>query len=80
MDLELTESIASIIIARESFLTNLFHCISVLSAFQLARGYAPSVLVIPSSIVTGYVLDAHIATVGARALQKALRSNDNNVE
>lgn len=57
---EKTDSSAADIVARVSFLTNMFHGNYILSAFQLARGYAPSILGIPSTVVTEDLLAAHI--------------------
>lgn len=77
---EKTTATPPTLIARASFLTNLFHGNSDLSAFQLARGYAPSILGIPSSVVSQDILDAHIQTTAVRAIQRAMRSNNNNVQ
>lgn len=58
----------------------MFHGNSNLSAFQLARGYAPSILGIPSSVVTIDILNAHVAVVATRALHRVMKSRDNNVQ
>lgn len=52
----------------------MFHGNDTLSSFQLARGYAPSNLGIPSTVVPQLLLDAHIEITAARALQTLLRS------
>lgn len=73
------EATASTLVARASFLMNMFHGNSILSAFQLARGYAPSILGITSSVVNAELLEAHIETVATRAIQKAMKYRNNNV-
>lgn len=60
-------------------MANLFHGNAVMSAFQLARGYAPSVAGVPSSKVPTEMLEAHIQVSATRAVQKALRSNRSKV-
>lgn len=49
-----------------------------MSSFQIARGYAPSVLGIPPSRVTQELLTAHREMSATRALQKLLNSHDNH--
>lgn len=68
------------LVSRASFMTNLFHGSSILSAFQMARGYTPSVLGIPSTVVSQDLLDAHIETTAIRAIQRTKRAKDNGVE
>lgn len=74
--LQLEQTIASpaTLVARASFFTNIFHGSAVLSSFQLARGYQPSILGIPSSLATSELLDVHTKLTASRALQKVLRS------
>lgn len=62
------------IVSRASILTNLFKRSSILSAFQLARGYLPSIAGFPSAIVPQKLLDAHIEPMAAIALHKALKA------
>lgn len=69
---------ASALVSRASFLSNLFVGSNTLSAFQLARGYTPSVLGLPPTIVTQDILDAHCEQVALRAIQKLLRSRNNH--
>lgn len=64
----------SLIISRTSFLANLFHGWKKLSAFQLAKGYSPSVLGVPRSIVTAELLEAHIQTEATRTIHKVMTS------
>lgn len=71
---------ASTLVVRGSCMTNLFHGNAVLSAFQMARGYALSILVITYSVVSQDILDYHIDTTEIRALQKVQRTNNNGVE
>lgn len=73
---EKTSASGATLIARASFMANLFHGSSTLSAFQLARGYSPSVIGIPSSVVPEYMLEAHIENVANRAVNTILRSRN----
>lgn len=68
------------LVARASFMTNIFHGNAKLSAFQMARGYAPSVLRVPTTDVSQSVLAAHTESVAVRAIKKALRANICEVE
>ena len=77
---ENTSASQSTLISRASFIANLFHSSAILSAFQLARGYTPSILGMPSCMVTPEVLEAHIESVAIRDIQKVVRSNIRNVE
>lgn len=74
LDKEQTTASAATIVASASFLTNMFHGSKILSAFQLARGFAPSILVIPNSMVTKEILDAHVESKSTRAIQKLMDS------
>lgn len=60
LEKEKTDAPASVLIDRASFMTNMFHGNSVLSSFQLARGYAPYLLGIPKTFLTAEILDAHV--------------------
>lgn len=66
------------IIARACFISNLFSGSKLLSSFQLARGYSPSILGVPSSIVPTVLLEAHKAQTATRALHKLLHSRSPN--
>lgn len=68
------------LVARASFLTNMFHGSAMLSAFQLAKGYSPSVLGMPSRDVSQELLDAHIEAVSIRAVQKVMRCKAPSVQ
>lgn len=45
----------------------------------MARGYAPSILGIPSSVINPELLEAHIEMVATRVIQKEIKSRNNNV-
>lgn len=64
-----------ILVKRASFITNLLHGNSILSSFQLARGYSPSVLCIPAKVVPSNLLIAYKQTSASRAVNKLLRSH-----
>lgn len=76
---ELTSASPATLLARASFMCNLFHGNSVMSAFQLARGYSPSIAGIPSYKVLPTLVDAQIRVNAARAVQRALRSKSSRV-
>lgn len=67
-------AVPQVLIARASFLTNLFRGSKVMSAFQLARGFTPSILGIPRAIVSGELLDAHVERESIRALERIMKS------
>lgn len=71
---ENTEASARTLVARASFMTNLFHGSSTLSAFELARGYSPSIVGIPSTVVPREMVEAHVENTANRAIHKILRS------
>lgn len=54
---------------RAAFFSNMFSGNMALSSFQLVRGYSPSVMGIPKTIVTEDILQAHKEQVAARTLQ-----------
>lgn len=62
------------ILARASFITNLIRGSKTMCAFQLARGYMPSVLGIPKRVVSDELLQSHIERESVRALERILRS------
>lgn len=76
---EQTTASPQTLVARASFLCNIFHGSSILSSFQLARGYSPSLLGIPHSHVPPDLLNAHKSMTDTRALQKLMRSHDNHL-
>ena len=66
------------VVTRATFICNLFSGSQTLSSFELARGYRPSLLGIPSTYVSQEILDAHTHQVATRALQRILRSRTPN--
>lgn len=66
------------IIARASFVTNLLRGSRIMSSFQLARGYSPSVHGIPRRIMPQSLLDAHIEREATRALERVRKFNAPN--
>lgn len=70
---------ASTILSRANLLANLFSGNRLLSSFELARGYRPSILGIPSTVVTADLLQAHKEQVAVRTLQRLLHSRAPNV-
>lgn len=71
---EKTTATAMTLVARASFLGNMFSGSKVLSAFQLARGYSPSILGLPKSVVTPELLEAHREQVSIRAIHRILKA------
>lgn len=64
------------LVARASFLTNICHGSKVLSSFQLAMGYSPSILGIPRIQVPEELEElfkAHISLTANRAIQKLMK-------
>lgn len=68
-----------LILARASFITNMMRGSKIMSAFQMARGYMPSILGIPRSIVSEEILEAHIERESVRALERIMRSKSPDV-
>ncbi len=66
------------IIARSCFLSNLFSGSKLLSSFQLARGYSPSILGIPTSTIPQDLLEAYKSQTATRALHKLLHTRAPN--
>lgn len=66
------------LVARASFFTNLIHGSKLMNSFQLARGYAPSILGIPRQVVTQELLDAHIDRESTRAMERVMKANAPN--
>lgn len=67
---------SEVLIARASFMTNLTRGSRVMNAFQLARGYAPSVVGIPKQIISEELLHAHVERESTRALERLMRAKD----
>lgn len=66
------------LVQRASFLRNMFHGNATLFSFRLVRGYSPSVIGIPSTIVPHSLLDAHIEISATRALQTRLKEKSSS--
>lgn len=66
---------AAMIIARASFVTNIFRESNMMSSFQLVRGYAPLILGVPHQEVAQELLTAHIQREVTRALERIMHSN-----
>lgn len=62
------------IIVRLSFIDNLFYGSKLMSTFQLAQGYATSILGLPHGIVSQELVDAYIGREATRAVKKVLRA------
>lgn len=62
------------IVARATFMYNMFPRLRLLSSFQLAEGYQPSFLGLPQESITVKLLEIHKEQVAVRALQRLLRS------
>lgn len=60
------------IVSRASFLTNCIRGSKKLSAFQLVRGYRPSVSGIPARMVSQAMIDAYISHEATRALNRLI--------
>ena len=71
---EVSTAAASSIVARAAFLSNLFSGNRLLSSFELARGFSPSIIGIPPSVVPQELLEAHREQVAIRALQRIAHS------
>lgn len=62
------------LLQRAVFISNIFSGNSILSSFQQARGYSPSILGLPQHFVTSDIMDAHKEQVAIRALQRAINT------
>lgn len=65
-------------VSRASLITNMLHEFTVLSSFQMVRGYSPSIIGLPAIIVPEELFNAHIQLTAHRALQKAITSRHPN--
>lgn len=64
---------ASISFSRSSLIINCLIGSKLMSSFQLLKGYNPSILGIPSSTGTYYILQVHIKIEEAREMERAIR-------
>lgn len=76
---EPNEDTTATLIERAAFLLNMFSGSKILSSFELARGYRPSIMGIPQRIVKADILNAHKEQVAVRTLQRLLHSRAPNV-
>lgn len=74
LDDDITTANSDAIVARATFLSNIFSGSRLMSSFELARGYSPSILGLPRTDVTQELLHAHQEQVATRALQILLHS------
>lgn len=74
LDKDISTMSSDAIVARATFLSNMFSGSRLMSSFELARGYSPSILGLPRTDVSQELLDAHKEQVATRALQRLLRS------
>ena len=79
LDNEITNADTRTVVARAVFLSNMFSGSKILSSFQLAKGYTPSIIGIPQSHVTTELLQAHKEQAATRALQKLLHAKNPSV-
>lgn len=73
---ENTGESSSLLVRMASFMPNMFHGDRTMSAFQLARVYAPSIAGLPASMVTAELLDVHVHTSAARAVQRFMNGKN----
>lgn len=66
------------ILARATFLSNMFSGSRLLSSFELVRGYSPAVLGLPKTVVSQKLINAHKEQVATRALQRLLHSRSHD--
>lgn len=62
------------VVARASFLTNCIRGSKLLSAFQLVRGYRPSVSGIPAKVITTDMINSYISNEATRALNRMMNA------
>lgn len=63
-----------LILLRATFFSNCFSGTRILSSFELARGYAPSILGTSPRKVTPELMSAHKEQIAVRALQRLLHA------
>lgn len=68
------DSSPEVLVAKACFLSNCLHGTKVLSSFELARGYTPSIVGNPSRKVPSEILDVHKRQSAIRALNQLMRS------
>lgn len=60
------------ILNRATFLSNVFECSKLLSSFEMARGYSPSLLGMPPTVVSEELFQAAREQAATRAIQRLL--------
>lgn len=78
LQLDKSETSDSILLSRAVFFSNCFCGSHLLSSFQLAKGYAPSLLGLPARIIDNELLQAHKEQQAVRALQRVARTRSAN--
>lgn len=75
LDADTSEGTPVTLVSRAAFLSNMFSGNRTLSSFELVRGYSPSVVGIPKTVVTEELLQAHKEQVAVRTLQRLMTSH-----
>lgn len=65
-------------ISRAVYFSNIISVSSVLSSFELARGYAPAIMGNARQFVTQDILTAHEERVATRTMQRLMTAKNNN--
>lgn len=69
-------SCPDLLVAKACYLSNCLYGNKILSAFEMAKGYAPSIAGIPSRIIPEELMRAHKRQAALRSLNRLLRSRD----
>lgn len=75
LDRDISKATAETLVRRAVFMSNMFSGSKVRSLFQLGWGYQPSIVVIPPSMVSEDLFQAHVEQAAIRALQKVRSSH-----
>lgn len=73
------DSDVSTLIRKACFLSNCLHGSRILSSFELARGYTPSIVGNPAQKIPAEILHDHKRQTARRALHKLLRARNNKI-
>lgn len=76
---ENTDASPAKIVDRALFLTSIFKESRILSTFELARGYLPSVAGILPAMVPYQLLGAHVKMAATRAVHKTLKTKTESI-
>lgn len=74
LEKDMSFSSHELILSRATFLSNMFSGSTILSSFELARGYKPAILGVHSKLVSQDLLEAYKDQVVTRAIQRLLKS------